>query len=214
MWGKNLIPSSVPSFVACDEPFPSVSHRCLPQPCVDPRAATRIMGPGGTRGWCKCLGWWETNQHAGGLDFLALGAPGSPRFELGECSRCSSPAGLRWGISFISCAKDCPPAKASTVETPVVFLGVNFSIRVRTRGPFGVFLGMAWSLSQQAGPSGQGEWITQPRIHASVWENTVCCRLAPEPEGKGKSAEWKAVERLGGASALAAAQSPPPKCHR
>lgn len=36
---KNLIPSSVPSFAACDEPFPSVSHRCLPQPCVDPYAA-------------------------------------------------------------------------------------------------------------------------------------------------------------------------------
>ena len=91
---KNLIPSSVPSFAACDEPFPSVSCRCLPQPCVDPRAAPRIMGPGRTRGRCRCLGWWETNQHAGGSAFLALAAPGSPRFELGECSRCSWPAGL------------------------------------------------------------------------------------------------------------------------
>lgn len=112
---ENLIPFSVPSFAACDEPFPSVSNRCLPQPCVDPRAAPRIMGPGGTRGWCRCLGWWETNQHAGGLAFLALAAPGNPRFELGECSRCSWPAGLRWGISFISRAKNCPSEKASTV---------------------------------------------------------------------------------------------------
>ena len=113
---KNLIPSSVPSFAACDEPFPSVSCRCLPQPCVDPRAAPRIMGPGRTRGRCRCLGWWETNQHAGGSAFLALAAPGSPRFELGECSRCSWPAGLRWGISFISRAKNCPPERASTVR--------------------------------------------------------------------------------------------------
>lgn len=131
---KILTPFSVPTFSAHEEPFSAVILQSLPELCAHPCAAMRIMGSRG--------GWSRKNQHKeAGSALLAVASPRSARLELGECSKCFWPTGLRWGISFISCAKNCPRKGQHCLDTCCFPLCEPFCKGLH-RGPFGMFWGL------------------------------------------------------------------------
>lgn len=144
---------------------------------------------------------------------MALATPRSARLELGENFRCFRPAGLRWSISFISCAENCPRNSQHHLR-PIVSPHVNLSVRLCTGDPLECSLGLPGPCcSRLALPDRDNESPSPECVHLP---GRALCALdwCRSPRGKGSVQTVWAGERRGGVSAMAAAHAPAPKLHQ